>query len=128
MNASHEFAGAYIRQLLQLVEDFINLDERGQALGMLAKAKRCVELAATPVAEAETEADQKSIAERIDAVRAELFDSTAVIDVARRAVSPDHDWYLRHVLKVAIERLDDTCTALELLARDAGERQEVAHG
>ncbi len=44
----------------------------------------------------------------------------AMVDVAARAVSPDHDWCLRHTLEVAGHRIDDGCATLELIGGDAG--------
>jgi len=80
--------------------------------------------------EVETVTESKSlntIADRVHAVREDLFESTAIIDIARRAVSPDEDWYLHFAIQGAINQLDAACSALELIARDASEPVEVMH-
>ena len=76
----------------------------------------------------ETAPDEiKSISERVHAVRVDLFDSMAMVDVAARAVSPDKDWPLRHTLEVVGRQIDAACTALELIAGDACEARGVGH-
>lgn len=86
MSAAHEFAGAYIRQLLQLVEDFINLDERGEALGMLAKAKRCMELAATPVTPPTEVARDLQIKGLVIQASASISQADSLISVSAKAL------------------------------------------
>jgi hypothetical protein len=54
----------------------------------------------------------------------------AVVDVARRAISPDDDWHLHHALQVAIDRIDGACTTLDVMAGEArgeGQSNERPH-
>lgn len=82
-------------------------------------------LAAEPAApNMADETSEWSIADRIENVRLDLFGSTAIVDVARRATSPDDDWHLNHVLAVVVGRIDAACAKLELLAGDAREREQ----
>ena len=74
-----------------------------------------------PPEEIEPGSPDKSIEERIHEVRIDLFDSMAIVDVARRAISPEDDWCLRHALEVVIGRIDGACAALELIAGDSRE-------
>lgn len=100
--------------LLNRLERAFVLDDRDAAGELLLAAKVLVAK--------ETGLGQlQSIEQRIHDVRLRLFDSTAVIDVARRAISPDDDWYLHHALRLAIEKIDAACTALDLIASDARE-------
>lgn len=65
----------------------------------------------------------KSLSERIHGVRTDLFDITAVVDIARRVIGPDDDWCVNHALERVVERLGGACLDLELIALDARELQ-----
>ena len=98
--------------LLNRLEQAFMRDDRNAAVELL--------LAAKCVLAKEGELDQiQSLEERLHDVRLQLCDSMAVIDVARRAISADEDWYLHHALQVAIDRIDAGCTALDLIASEA---------
>ena len=98
--------------LLNRLEQAFMRDDRNAAVELL--------LAAKCVLAKESELEQvQSLEERLHDVRVQLCDSMAVIDVARRAISADDDWYLHHALQVAIDRIDAGCTALDLLASEA---------
>jgi hypothetical protein len=102
--------------LLNRLEQAFMRDDRNAAVELL--------LAAKCVLARESEFDQvQSLEERLHDVRVQLCDSMAVVDVARRAISPDDDWYLHHALQVAIDRIDAACTALDLVAGEAREAQ-----
>jgi hypothetical protein len=101
--------------LLTRLEQAFMRDDRNAAVELLFAAK-CL-LAK------ESELDQ-SLAERLHDVRLQLCDSMAVMDVARRAISPDDDWHLHHALQVAIDRIDAASTTLEHLAGEARETSQ----
>lgn len=98
--------------LLSRLEQAFMRDDRNAAVELLFAAK-CI-LAK------ESELDQ-SLEERLQDVRLQLCDSMAVIDVTRRAISPDDDWHLHHVLQVAMDRIDAACTTLDQIAGEARE-------
>lgn len=100
--------------LLNRLEQAFMRDDRNAAVELL--------LAAKCILAKETELGRiPSLDERLQDVRLQLCDSIAVIDVARRAISPDDDWYLHHALQVAIDRIDGACTALDVVAGEARE-------
>jgi hypothetical protein len=101
--------------LLNRLEQAFMRDDRPAAVELLLAAK--VVLAKESVLD-------PSLQERLHDVRLQLCDSMAVIDVARRAISADDDWYLHHALQVAIDRIDAACTSLDNVA---GEAREGAH-
>lgn len=74
----------------------------------------------TPSGDAGTEGT-KSLSGRIHDVRGDLFDITAIIDIAKRVIGPDEDWCLHHALERVVERLGGACLDLELIALDARE-------
>lgn len=99
--------------LLNRLEQAFMRDDRNAAVELLLAAK-CIL--------AKTELDEvQSLEERLHDVRLQLCDSMAVIDVARRAISPDDDWYLHHALQVAIDKIDVACTTLDVIAGEARE-------
>jgi hypothetical protein len=98
--------------LLNRLEQAFMRDDRNAAVELLLAAK--VVLAKEPELE-----QVQSLEERLHDVRVQLCDSMAVVDVARRAISPDDDWYLHHALQVAIDRVDAACTALDVIAGEA---------
>lgn len=75
-----------------------------------------------------TEVEPASLSERIHAVRTDLFDIMAVVDIAGRAISSDDDWCLHHALERVVERIDGACAVLELVALDARQLQGVCDG
>lgn len=100
--------------LLNRLEQAFVRDDRNAAAELL--------LAAKCILAKESELDQvESLEERLHDVRVQLSDSMAVIDVARRAINPDDDWYLHHALQVAIDKVDAASTTLELIAGEARE-------
>ena len=98
--------------LLNRLEQAFMRDDRNAAVELL--------LAAKVVLAKDNEFGQvPSLEEHLQDVRQQLTDSMAVVDLARRAISPDDDWYLHHALQVAIDRIDGACTTLELIAGEA---------
>ena len=98
--------------LLNRLEQAFMRDDRAAAVELL--------LAAKVILAKENELSQvQSLDERLQDVRLQLCDSMAVIDLARRAISSDDDWYLHHALQVAIDRTDAACTTLDLIAGEA---------
>ncbi|MFC4307614.1 hypothetical protein ACFPN2_00835 [Steroidobacter flavus] len=63
----------------------------------------------------------QSLSERIHGVRTDLRDLTAIVDIARRAISPDEDWCLHHALERVVDRLGGASMDLELIGLDAHE-------
>ena len=100
--------------LLNRLEQAFVRNDRNIAVELLLAAK-CI------VAKEIEMGQVQSLEERLHDVRVQLFDSIAVIDVARRAISPEDDWYLHHALQVSIDRIDAACTALDLIAGEARE-------
>lgn len=103
--------------LLNRLEQAFMRDDRNAAVELLLAAK-CIlakEGELSPV---------HSLEERLHDVRVQLCDSMAVIDVARRAISPDDDWYLHHALQVSIDRIDAACTALDQITGEAREVEQ----
>lgn len=103
--------------LLNRLEQAFMRDDRPAAVELLLAAK--VVLSKETVLE-------PSLQERLHDVRVQLCDSMAVIDVARRAISADDDWYLHHALQVAIDRIDAACTTVDLIAGEAREAAQEA--
>ena len=100
--------------LLNRLEQAFMRDDRNAAVELLMAAK--------VVLAKDSEFGQvPSLEEHLNDVRQQLTDSMAVVDLARRAISPDDDWYLHHALQVAIDRIDGACTTLELIAGEARE-------
>lgn len=103
--------------LLNRLEQAFVRDDRSAAVELL--------LAAKSIMAKEGDIGQvPSLEERLHDVRLQLCDSMAVIDVARRAISADEDWYLHHALQVAIDRIDAACTDLDVIAGDAREASQ----
>lgn len=98
--------------LLNRLEQAFMRDDRAAAVELLLAAK---------VILAKESTLDPSLQERLHDVRVQLCDSMAVIDVARRAISADDDWYLHHALQVAIDRIDAACTTVDLIAGEARE-------
>jgi hypothetical protein len=98
--------------LLNRLEQAFMRDDRAAAVELLLAAK--VILAKESMLE-------PSLQERLHDVRVQLCDSMAVVDVARRAISADDDWYLHHALQVAIDRIDAACTTVDIIAGEARE-------
>ena len=105
--------------ILNRLDEAFTLEDRDAVVELLLQAKA---LAAVSIATKEKDTDEiKSIRECIQDVRIQLFDSMAVIDVARRAISADDDWYLHHALQVGVDRIEGACSALELIVGDVRE-------
>ncbi len=100
--------------LLNRLEQALARDDRNVA-GELLFAAKCI------VAKESEMGQLQSLEERLHDIRVQLCDSMAVIDVARRAISPDEDWHLHHALQVAIDKVDAACTALDLITGEARE-------
>ena len=103
--------------LLNRLEQAFVRDDRNAAAELLFAAK-CI------LAKESEIGHVQSLEERLQDVRLQLCDSMAVVDVARRAISPDDDWHLHHALQVAIDRIDGACTTLDAMA---GEARGSAH-
>lgn len=103
--------------LLNRLEQAFVRDDRSAAVELLLAAK-CI------AAKENDMAQVQSLEERLQDVRLQLCDSMAVVDVARRAISADDDWYLHHALQVAIDRIDAACTVLDLVAGEAREASQ----
>jgi hypothetical protein len=102
--------------LLNRLEQAFVRDDRNAA-GELLLAAKCI------LAKDSELGQLQSLDERLHDVRVQLCDSMAVIDIARRAISPDDDWHLHHALQVAIDRIDTACTTLDAIAGEAREAQ-----
>jgi hypothetical protein len=102
--------------LLTRLEQAFMRDDRNAAVELLFAAK-CL-LAK------ESELDP-SLEERLQDIRLQLCDSMAVIDVTRRAINPDDDWHLHHVLQVAMDRIDAACTSLDQITGEARGASQV---
>jgi len=106
--------------LLNRLEQAFVRDDRNVAVELLLAAK-CF------VARENEMGQVQSLEERLHDIRLQLCDSMAIIDVARRAISPDDDWYLHHALQVAIDRIDAACTEMDLISGDAREAAQSNH-
>jgi len=83
-------------------------------------------MAEAPTTAAESGTDEtKSLSERIHAVRADLVDIQAIIDLARGAIDSGTDWSVHRALEAMVERLGGACIDLQLVALDARKLQEV---
>ena len=98
--------------LLNRLEQAFVRDDRKAAVELLFAAK-------VVLAKDNELGNIQSLEERLQDVRLQLSDSMAVVDLARRAISPDDDWYLHHALQVVIDRIDGACTTLEVIAGEA---------
>lgn len=101
-------AAAHILKLLQLAEDLVNRDEKGDALATLAKAKKCVELAAKPA-----DADQLQLKRLVVSAACSIAQADSLISVSAKALREQRcevDNDVANVLEESAWKLLDSAT------------------